>query len=175
METWKHLRAILLLPGIVTVVIPAAILWNTGPDTFGLWKSAPNSRVIAPLLGCVSICAGLALMAATIRLFHLIGRGTLAPWNPTQHIVTEGVYRYVRNPMISGVFLVLIGEALATLSLPVLYWFASFAIINGVYIPLLEEPRLVEKFSDEYLTYARNVPRWIPRLTPWRGEREQED
>jgi len=45
METWKHLRAILLLPFMVTVVIPGVILWLTGPDTLGLWQSAPATRV----------------------------------------------------------------------------------------------------------------------------------
>ena len=39
METWKHLRAILLLPVMGTLVIPGVILWLTGPDTLGLWQS----------------------------------------------------------------------------------------------------------------------------------------
>jgi hypothetical protein len=41
METWKHLRAILLLPYTVTVVVPGVIMWLPGPDTLGLWESAP--------------------------------------------------------------------------------------------------------------------------------------
>jgi len=43
-------------------------------------------------------------------------------------------------------------------------------LINAAYIPLLEEPMLVNRFGDDYVTYERNVPRWIPRLTPWEGE-----
>ena len=38
MEAWKHLRAILLLPFIVTVVIPGTILYLNGVDTFGIWQ-----------------------------------------------------------------------------------------------------------------------------------------
>ena len=33
---------------------------------------------------------------------------------------------------------------------------------------------LVNRFGEEYLTYKRNVPRWIPRLTPWEGEAGQQ-
>ena len=36
METWKHVRAILPLPFLVTVVVPGSILWLTGPYIFGL-------------------------------------------------------------------------------------------------------------------------------------------
>ena len=46
MEAWKHLRAIILLPGMVTLVIPGTILWRGGIDTLGLWQSAPALRFI---------------------------------------------------------------------------------------------------------------------------------
>jgi protein-S-isoprenylcysteine O-methyltransferase Ste14 len=167
MELWKHLRAILLLPFLVTVVIPGIILWLTGPDTLGLWQSAPATRVALPVLGCALICLGLVLMVATIRLFVTVGKGTLAPWNPTQRFVVRGVYRHVRNPMISGVFLVLLGEAVLAASLPLLGWFVVFVAANAVYIPLAEEPGLVKRFGDEYLSYKQNVPRWVPRLRGW--------
>jgi protein-S-isoprenylcysteine O-methyltransferase Ste14 len=108
-------------------------------------------------------------MVATIRLFVTVGKGTLAPWNPTQRLVVQGIYRHVRNPMISGVFFVLLGEAVLAASLPLFYWLVVFIIGNAVYIPLAEEPGLVKRFGDEYLTYKQNVPRWIPRLTPWDG------
>jgi protein-S-isoprenylcysteine O-methyltransferase Ste14 len=47
---------------------------------------------------------------------------------------------------------------------------AIFFAVNATYIPLVEEPGLVERFGDEYRRYRRNVPRWIPRLRPWAGE-----
>jgi protein-S-isoprenylcysteine O-methyltransferase Ste14 len=115
------------------------------------------------------LCLGLMLMVATIRLFVTVGKGTLAPWEPTQRLVLRGVYRHVRNPMIAGVFFVLLGEAVLAASLPMLGWFAVFVVVNAVYIPLAEEPGLVRRFGDEYLPYQRNVPRWIPRVRPWTG------
>ena len=50
-------------------------------------------------------------MVWTNRLFATIGHGTLAPWNPPEKLVVRGVYRHVRNPMITGVFCILLGEA----------------------------------------------------------------
>jgi hypothetical protein len=79
MDTWKHLRAILFLPGMVLVVIPATILVLTGLDTFDLWQSLPATRFVLPLLGIIFIILGLVLMIATNRLFVTIGKGTLAP------------------------------------------------------------------------------------------------
>jgi protein-S-isoprenylcysteine O-methyltransferase Ste14 len=167
MDTWKHLRAILLLPFVVAVVIPGTILWLTGPDTLGLWQSAPATRVALPALGLLLIGLGLMLMVATIRLFVTVGQGTLAPWNPPQRLVVRGVYRHVRNPMIAGVFFVLLGEAVLAASLPLLGWFAAFVVVNAAYIPLAEEPGLAKRFGEEYLAYKQNVPRWVPRLRPW--------
>ena len=82
MTAWKHLRAILLLPGMVTLVIPGTILGQTGTDTLGLWQSAPVTRLVLPIIGIISAGVGLLLMVATIRLFVTVGKGTLASWEP---------------------------------------------------------------------------------------------
>jgi protein-S-isoprenylcysteine O-methyltransferase Ste14 len=111
-------------------------------------------------------------MVATIRLFVTVGKGTLAPWDPTQRLVVRGVYRHVRNPMISGMFFILLGEAVLAVSLPLLVWFAVFVVVNALYIPLAEEPGLVKQFDDDYLAYKQNVPRWVPRLKPWAPDEE---
>ena len=88
---------------------------------------------------------------ATIRLFVAVGEGTIAPWDPPQRLVVRGVYRHVRNPMITGLCLVLLGEALLAASLPLLGLFAFGVIINVIYIPLSEEPGLARRFGDDYL------------------------
>jgi protein-S-isoprenylcysteine O-methyltransferase Ste14 len=167
MEVWRHVRAIILLPGTVMLVIPGIILWHTGTDTWGPWKSVPELRLILLFLGFIGLGVGLLLMIATIRLFVTVGKGTLAPWDPPQRLVVRGVYRHVRNPMISGALCVLLGETLIAASLPLFRWFLIFAFIHGTYIPLLEEPLLVKRFGEDYSTYRQNVPRWIPRVTPW--------
>jgi protein-S-isoprenylcysteine O-methyltransferase Ste14 len=168
MFTGPTLRAIVLLPGNVLLVIPAIILWLTGETTFAGHLAPPASLwlwLALPLFG-----VGFTLMGATMRMFVRIGMGTPAPWAPPQKLVVAGVYRQVRNPMISGVITVLFGESLLFQSLPLLAWAATFALANLVYIPRWEEPALYARFGEDYRRYSANVPRWIPRLKPWSGE-----
>ncbi len=162
----KHLRAILTLPFMVLIVIPTAlILLNKSINP--LWGQAFPVNLLLAVAGLGFVIAGLVLIVSTIRLFILVGQGTLAPWNPTQRLVVRGPYRYVRNPMISGVISVLLGEACLSGSPAVLMWALAVVVVNVVYIPLLEEPNLYQRFGDDYRDYVRHVPRWIPRLTAW--------
>jgi protein-S-isoprenylcysteine O-methyltransferase Ste14 len=77
--------------------------------------------------------------------------------------------------MITGVLAVLLGEALVFHSVPILAWFVVAFAINHVYFIAFEEPGLVERFGEEYLEYKKNVPRWIPRLRPWKPEEAKGD
>jgi protein-S-isoprenylcysteine O-methyltransferase Ste14 len=165
-NVWPHLRAIAVLPGLALVGVPATILIATGAIDVG-WGLPAALAWLPVLLGALLMGAGLALIYRTIRLFARAGQGTLAPWDPTRRLVIQGPYRYLRNPMISGVLAVLIGEAVLLGSLPVAAWCAVFLAANAVWFPLVEEPGLRRRFGREYDTYARAVPRWIPRRTPW--------
>jgi protein-S-isoprenylcysteine O-methyltransferase Ste14 len=157
MRLWRQALAVVLLPFMATIVVPALILWWTGGESF--WWGSPT--------GLALIACGLALVVWTIRLFATEGKGTLAPWDPTSTLVVRGPYRHVRNPMISGVASILAGEALLFGSTALGLWFAAFVAANAVYMPLVEEPGLRQRFGDGYDTYRENVPRWLPRLRPW--------
>ncbi len=113
--------------------------------------------------GVALLVVGLLLFLASLRRFASEGKGTLAPWDPPRALVLRGPYRFVRNPMISGVIFILFGEALALLSLP----HGVFLILNLVYIPLMEEPQLERRFGESYREYRRHVRRFLPRLRPW--------
>ena len=167
MKTLRHLLAILLLPGVVTILVPLWIVRGTGAFRVG-W-GLPAS-LLPSILGCALLALGLLLMYRTISLFAGFGEGTLAPWDPPRRLVVRGVYRRVRNPMISGVFFVLLGEAILLGSPPIFVWFLVVSAVNAVYIPFVEEPDLSQRFGEEYLVYKRNVPRWVPRLRPWTQE-----
>jgi protein-S-isoprenylcysteine O-methyltransferase Ste14 len=165
-KLWGHLRAIGLLPGVVTLLVPATLIYFTGAVSIG-WGLSPPANWLPPLLGCILICLGLLLMYETISLFANVGEGTLAPWDPPRKLVVRSVYQYVRNPMISGVLFILLGEAVLLGSPPLLVWFLVGFAVNAIYIPLTEEKSLERRFGGQYLAYKRNVPRWIPRLRPW--------
>ena len=157
----RHLFAVLALPFTVTVIIPVYVFRRYGvtfrPDAWWIAASIPPFAV------------GLALFVSSLSLFARKGRGTLAPWDPPRHLVVSGPYRYVRNPMISGVIFILIAEAVLLQSRPHAWWAAIFTIINLIYIPLLEEPMLEARFGEEYREYCRNVRGLIPRIRPWTG------
>jgi protein-S-isoprenylcysteine O-methyltransferase Ste14 len=108
-------------------------------------------------------------MWRTIALFHREGGGTLAPFDSPRRLVLRGVYRHVRNPMISGVFSILLGEAVLLGSRVLLVWFLAFVLLNLLYVPLVEEPGLERRFGDDYRLYKRHVRRWIPSRKPWQG------
>jgi protein-S-isoprenylcysteine O-methyltransferase Ste14 len=153
----RQARAILALPFMVTVAGAALVLSTTDHDgVSGLRAGA----------GALLLLAGLALWAWTVRLFATIGRGTLAPWDPPTELVTDGPYRYVRNPMITGVVAVLAGEALLFGSRPMAIYALVFGAINAVWFRLVEEPGLRRRFGAAYDEYASAVPRWVP--APWR-------
>jgi protein-S-isoprenylcysteine O-methyltransferase Ste14 len=153
MSFWRHTRAILLLPGMVTVAIPALILWFGGANID--WASG--------VVGGALIGLGFALWAWTVQLFVTVGRGTLAPWDPTTRLVVSGPYRHMRNPMITAVASTLFGEALFFRSWGIAIELAVFIAVNAVYFPLVEEPGLRRRFGAEYDEYKARVPRWLPR------------
>lgn len=152
----RHLFS-LVLPVTVLILVPLAI-----EDEFRL---APPRLSIA---GVLLLLAGLSLFVLTLSLFVRVGKGTLAPWDPTRQLVTAGPYAYVRNPMILSVFCMLVGEALLFASRSIGVWAALFIVINTLYFVLSEEPGLCRRFGGKYEEYRQHVPRWIPRRTPWR-------
>ena len=131
--SFRAFKAVMALPFQVTVVIPLILLYCSGwqPDNMVLWTS---------FLGIAVFFAGLLLAVSTIRLFSKLGNGTLAPWDPTSKMVITGPYAYVRNPMITGVVLILIGEALTLASWAIGLWAVVILIINMFYFVLSEEP-----------------------------------
>ena len=158
MSLARQLAAVGLLPVTVTLVVPGLILWRNGADGGG-WALV--------LVGAVLVTAGVTLVAWTATLFAKVGRGTIAPWDPTTRLVVLGPYRHLRNPMISGVLAILLGEAAIFASVPLLLWFAGVFAVNVLYLPLVEEPGLRKRFGADYDAYRAGVPRWLPRLSPW--------
>jgi protein-S-isoprenylcysteine O-methyltransferase Ste14 len=109
-------------------------------------------------------------VGAVVR-FALQGLGTPAPIAPTQHLVVTGLYRYVRNPMYVAVATVIFGQAVVFGDWPLFADGALFCLVCHLFVVGYEEPTLKKSFGAEYEAFRLNVPRWIPRLTAWRGGR----
>jgi protein-S-isoprenylcysteine O-methyltransferase Ste14 len=120
--------------------------------------------VTTAVLGVIVWLLGFTLFAWCLYLFATVGRGTLAPWDPTRNMVVSGPYRFTRNPMITGVATMLAGEALFFRSPSLGWWLLIFVVFNQLYFVLVEEPGLRDRFGPAYDAYRSKVPRWLPRL-----------
>jgi len=165
LNVWRQVRAIALLPGVVVVFVPLVVLISSGSNVG--WGLGKGLAALPILFGLSLIAVGFGLWLWTVRLFARVGQGTLAPWDPPQSLVIEGPYRHVRNPMIAAVLATLAGEVALFGSPPLLIWFGFFLTLNYAGFRLYEEPSLERRFGEDYRTYKRNVPRWLPRRTPW--------
>ena len=153
---------LLLAPGTVAGLVPWWITrWHMNPPLLGF----SGFRVV----GILMIAAGIPVVLDSFARFALQGLGTPAPILPTRHLVVSGLYQYVRNPMYVGVLGIILGQGLLfgdgrLFAYGVLLWLVVHVFVTGY-----EEPTLRRSFGSEYEAFRRNVPRWIPRLSPWQG------
>lgn len=167
MKLARHLLSVALLPFTVAVLVP---LWIARSNDITPEIGRTAGQVFVQIVGILFLAVGLILFTASLQNFVTEGEGTLAPWDPPRRLVVRGPYRYVRNPMISGVVFALLGEALVLLSRPHFFWAIIFLAVNFIYIPSVEETGLRHRFGESYVEYCRHVPRFIPRLHPWEPE-----
>lgn len=139
--------------------IPGALVWFEGKVFLFSWFLSS--------FGVIIISLGAIVIYKTVALFTSYGNGTPAPYDPPKNFVVRGLYRHVRNPMMIGVFFVLMGEAFFFRSYLIFGWGLFFMAANLIYVPFFEEPELLNRFGNPYLDYKKNVPRWFPLKAPW--------
>jgi protein-S-isoprenylcysteine O-methyltransferase Ste14 len=160
----RHFVAIAALPFTVTILVP---LWVARRNPIAPRLGESPGVLLLQVAGAAVLLVGLVLFVSSLRRFATEGQGTLAPWDPPRQLVVRGPYRFVRNPMISGVVFILAAEAMVLVSRPHAAWAFIVLVGNLVYIPLVEEPLLRLRFGQPYDEYCRHVPRILPRLRPW--------
>jgi protein-S-isoprenylcysteine O-methyltransferase Ste14 len=117
------------------------------------------------IIVCVPVLAiGLFLILWSILHFVRV-KGTPVPFNPPPELVTSGPYAHVRNPMLTGVFILLFGLGVLFQSISLLSMFTPlFILLNAFELKVIEEPELEKRLGKEYLEYKKRVPMFIPRL-----------
>lgn len=156
------IRTFIILPGTVLVFIPLMLLFIT--KDFELLH--PGNYLFWPAF--ILAISGFILCYKTVRLFLTEGKGTPAPWNPPKKLVVKGPYCYVRNPMITGAILIFAFETILLKSWAIAIWMTVFFTGKTLYFVFVEEKELTKRFGNSYTQYKNNVPRWIPRLQPWK-------
>ncbi len=114
-------------------------------------------------LGLVLLVAGGAVALACITTFAARGEGTPAPFDPPRKFVAVGPYKFVRNPMYLGGWILLIGFGLYKRSPAILVFALPWLLFAHLFVILYEEPHLRATFGAPYDIYCRSVHRWLPR------------
>ena len=134
--------------------------WEFRPPFFDLQAT----RAVGILL----IVAGPPGLVDSFARFALQGLGTPAPIAPTQNLVVTGLYRYVRNPIYIAVVAVILGQAILFGDWRLMTYGGIMWLAFHSFVLTYEEPVLAQRFGTQYEDFRANVPRWIPRLSPWR-------
>ena len=104
-------------------------------------------------------------ICALSAIAFLRARGTPVPFNPPPKLITTGLYAYVRNPMLLGLFIVLLGLGVLFGSLSLIFIFTPlFILVNILYLKAVEEKEMEKKFGRSYLDYKSQVPMFIPKI-----------
>ena len=162
----KLLREILgyTLGGVVFVGGMPALMWLLSGRP-RLW---PTASTVQALVAAVLILVGLAMSVWAIVYMRRKGDGNpmdafnheVAP--RTKHLMTDGPYRLSRNPMLTGIFLYLIGCGVWLMKWQATVFFVVFVLVMLLQVRS-EEKRLRRDFGEEYEQYCRRTGRFFPK------------
>jgi protein-S-isoprenylcysteine O-methyltransferase Ste14 len=149
---------ILIFGLFTTVFVLAAIVIDKKLQLPGLLPASVRLAVAIPVLA-----VGVAVVAWSVTHFIKV-KGTPVPFNPPPTLVRTGPYRFVRNPMLAGVFMILFGIGLAFNSISLVFFFTPLYVIVNVWeLKHIEEPELVKRLGQDYFEYRAQTPMFIPR------------
>lgn len=157
---------------VFILLIPYGLFLLAGIDP--LYRAGYNEHLALRLiLSLPFFAAGTFFMAWSNIALVLTGKGgptegfnvEISP--RTTKLVTSGPYRYTRNPMVLGAFLLYISGAVYLLSIVALAAIVVLYFIMQNYLKRSEEKRLTRDFGSNYESYRQNVPMILPfRITP---------
>jgi protein-S-isoprenylcysteine O-methyltransferase Ste14 len=155
-NSWlSHLKSFLSLSFNILVTVPSLLYYFSDGNKKFLFHTPKY-------IGLLPLCIGLYFFISCNWYFKNIGKGTLAAWNPPKKLVIEGLYKYTRNPMITGALMILIGEAFLLNNYLIIFEAIALFILSTVKFILSEEPLLLKRFGKDYEDYKKRVPRWFP-------------
>lgn len=138
------------------------------PWIISRWQE-DNPWLPARVVGAALFVVGVSAVVASFVRFVREGNGTPAPIAPTESLVVGGLYKHVRNPMYVAMLAVIFGQALFLGNMWLYDYALVFWLVTASYVRWREEPSLIERYGEQYETYRKHVPAWIPRVKPWNG------
>lgn len=124
----------------------------------------PLSSGLSWLIAAPLIAIGVGVTAWSV--FHFLKvKGTPVPFHPPPTLVITGPYQFARNPMLTGVFLLLFGIGFAIKSISLVVLFTPLFILANIWeLKKIEEPELVKRLGEDYVAYQQRTPMFIPRM-----------
>ena len=105
---------------------------------------------------------GVAVWVACLDVFSRRGRGTPFPLDAPSRLVTSGPFGVIRNPIMAAEVAFIWGEALYFSTIGILVYAVTVTLAAHLLVVLVEEPELRQRFGEQFDTYCRRVPRWLP-------------
>lgn len=165
-------RTLAVLGSTVFFVVAPCTLAGFIPWSITRWQLQPPflGLELTRSLGTILILAGVPGLVDAFARFALQGLGTPAPIAPPKNLVVTGFYRYVRNPIYVAVIAIILGQGVLMGDGRLILYGALLWLSFHAFVVVYEEPTLEQTFGKEYEAFRAAVPRWIPRMTPWRSE-----
>ena len=114
------------------------------------------------IFGSFMIITGLVIILSAIILFKKY-QTTITPLNPSNatKLITDGIYKFSRNPMYLGLLLMLLGISIILNLTGGIFLIPLFILYLNLFQVIPEENAMVDLFKNEFLDYKKNVRRWI--------------
>ena len=152
--------ATLLGGTLFLAVFPVFVLW--AGRVFGCCFILPV--FFARIVSVFCLVMGAPWLLSSIFWQLSRGKGTPVPVIPTKHFLSNGPYLYVRNPMMLGFFLYLLGWVFKGNTIGALAAGILIIALLVMFMKFVEEPELEARFGSSYLEYKRNTPFILPKF-----------
>jgi len=140
----------------ILIIFPFFLIFTN--DYFSL----PAYRnYICQIIGLLLVLTGISVILYCLKLFVRIEKGIPVPTEQPKQLVTQGLYKFTRNPMYLGAFLILFGEFLLFGRLLLFFYFLISIPAFHFNVIYREEPELKRRFGKKYIQYTEKVPRWL--------------
>ena len=126
----------------------------------------PHWLSVSASIICFAI--GIPWLISSVMWQLVRGKGTPVPVVPTKYFLQNGPYRYVRNPMILGFALYLLGWAFLFNKAGAFLAAAAVIAFLLAEVKIIEEPELEKRFGDAYREYRKETPFIFPK---WRKKK----
>ncbi len=144
-------------------IVPPMYLFATLVLMWLLQRFLPIYQYVqAPLAyaGITVLLLGIIMTAICAGVFLKVDTG-LEPFDEAKVLVTSGFFRFTRNPMYIGMFMMLLGVAFLFGKVSALFPIPVFFLIIRNQFVLGEERFCEAAFGQQYLDYKSKVRRWI--------------